>query len=53
MLAENARQLQTPYYPNGTIFSDFELTFYNKQSGATALIGAFGLALAGLAALAF
>lgn len=54
-LAETARQLQTPYYPNGTISSDFEINFYNKQgpSAATALIGAFGVALAGLAALAF
>ncbi len=55
-LAQTPRQLVAgPYYPNGTFSSDFELNFYNKQgpSAATALIGAFGVAVAGLAALAF
>jgi len=56
-LAETPRQLlEGPYYPNGTFSSDFELNFYNSQGptgAATALIGAFGVAIAGLAALAF
>lgn len=53
-LAATPRQLQSPYYPNGTFFPDFDISFTNVQSSGAAILGAVSIAFAaGLAALAF
>ena len=51
MAAQTARQLQ--FYPNGTKFADFDITFTNFR-GAASLLKVVSVAFAaGLAALAF
>jgi hypothetical protein len=52
MTETSPRQLQ--FYPNGTKFSDFDITFYNwKQEGAAVIKAVSFAVAAGLAALAF
>ena len=52
--ATTARQLDTPFYPNGTKFNDLDITFSNyKPSNAGLLKVVYLAVVAGLAALAF
>ena len=51
-MAQNSRQLQ--FYPNGTKFADFDITFTNSRGSNASLLKVVSVAFAaGLAALAF